>query len=107
MSHLPKKILTATDFSETADQAGALARDLARRFEAHLQRAFVVAHALHDHARLLHPRRQGHPWRVEFLGLAHRYRVLMQETKRTSLASHGDLPLATPRLPLPGVAARR
>jgi nucleotide-binding universal stress UspA family protein len=42
MSHLPRKILTATDFSEAADQAGALARDLARRFEAHLHIVHVI-----------------------------------------------------------------
>jgi len=42
MSHIPKKILAATDFSETADQAGALARDLARRFEAHLDMLHVI-----------------------------------------------------------------
>lgn len=42
MSYLPKKILAATDFSETAEQAGALARDLARRFEAHLDMLHVI-----------------------------------------------------------------
>ncbi len=42
MSHLPKQILAATDFSETADQAGTLARDIAQRFDAHLHMLHVV-----------------------------------------------------------------
>jgi len=36
MSETPKTILSATDFSETAANAGVLARELARRFSAHL-----------------------------------------------------------------------
>jgi nucleotide-binding universal stress UspA family protein len=42
MHEVPKNILAATDFSETADKAGGLARELARRFEAHLH----VLHAV-------------------------------------------------------------
>jgi nucleotide-binding universal stress UspA family protein len=42
MSHLPNKILAATDFSKTADKAGRLARDLARRFDAHLHMLHVI-----------------------------------------------------------------
>jgi nucleotide-binding universal stress UspA family protein len=42
MKAVPKSILAATDFSETADQAGALARDLARRFSA----AFHLLHVI-------------------------------------------------------------
>jgi len=42
MSSLPTKILSATDFSETAEKAGILALDLARRFEAHLDMLHVV-----------------------------------------------------------------
>ena len=36
MNEIPKTILSATDFSETAANAGVLARELARRFSAHL-----------------------------------------------------------------------
>jgi len=44
MSAVPNTILSATDFSETADRAGELARDLARIFEAqfHLLHVIVV-----------------------------------------------------------------
>jgi len=42
MSRLPTRILAATDFSETAETAGVLARDLARRFEAHLDMLHVI-----------------------------------------------------------------
>jgi nucleotide-binding universal stress UspA family protein len=44
MKGVPNTILSATDFSETADLAGELARDLARRFEAqfHLLHVIVV-----------------------------------------------------------------
>jgi nucleotide-binding universal stress UspA family protein len=42
MHEVPKSILAATDFSETADRAVALARDLARRFAAELHLLHVV-----------------------------------------------------------------
>ena len=42
MHDVPKSILAATDFSETADRAIALARDLARRFTAQLHLLHVV-----------------------------------------------------------------
>ncbi len=42
MHEIPKTILAATDFSETADRAVALARDLARRFSADLHLLHVV-----------------------------------------------------------------
>ena len=44
MTGVPKSILVATDFSETADRAGDLARDLAQRFEAqfHLVHVNVI-----------------------------------------------------------------
>jgi nucleotide-binding universal stress UspA family protein len=42
MHAVPRSILAATDFSETADQAGALARDLARRFSAGLHLLHVI-----------------------------------------------------------------
>lgn len=43
MTDIPKSILAATDFSATADKAGVIARDLARRFAAHLHLLHVVA----------------------------------------------------------------
>ena len=42
MQIVPKTILAATDFSETADRAGALARDLARQFAADLHLLHVI-----------------------------------------------------------------
>ena len=42
MHEVPKSILAATDFSDTADRAVALARDLARRFAAELHLLHVV-----------------------------------------------------------------
>ena len=44
MNALPKTILSATDFSETADHAGKLARELTRRFDAayHLLHVVVI-----------------------------------------------------------------
>ena len=42
MHEVPKSILAATDFSQTADRAVALARDLARRFAAELHLLHVV-----------------------------------------------------------------
>jgi nucleotide-binding universal stress UspA family protein len=42
MSAVPKTILAATDFSETAETAARLARDLAARFEARLHMLHVV-----------------------------------------------------------------
>jgi len=42
MAVVPKTILAATDFSPTADNAARLARDLSRRFDAHLHMLHVV-----------------------------------------------------------------
>ena len=42
MAVVPKTILAATDFSTTADNAARLARDLSRRFDAHLHMLHVV-----------------------------------------------------------------
>lgn len=57
MSLIPRSILTATDFSETATKAVSLASDLSRRFGAHLH----VLHAvilLEDHHLETHRRNQ-------------------------------------------------
>ncbi len=55
MSAVPKTILSATDFSETADRAGELARELTRRFGAafHLLHVVVILEDPHleDHNR--------------------------------------------------------
>jgi nucleotide-binding universal stress UspA family protein len=42
MNVVPKTILAATDFSKTAENAARLARDLSRRFDAHLRMLHVV-----------------------------------------------------------------
>jgi nucleotide-binding universal stress UspA family protein len=42
MTDLPKTILAATDFSETADRAGELARELARKFDARYHLLHVI-----------------------------------------------------------------
>lgn len=42
MNDVPRSFLAATDFSPTADKAGTVARDLARRFSAHLHLLHVV-----------------------------------------------------------------
>ncbi len=42
MNLVPKTILAATDFSETADKAARLARDLGRRFDSHIRMLHVV-----------------------------------------------------------------
>ena len=58
MALVPKTILAATDFSETADKAARLARELGRRFDAHIQMLHVVvilddAHLEEEHRRHL------------------------------------------------------
>jgi nucleotide-binding universal stress UspA family protein len=58
MDPVPKTILAATDFSETADKAARLARDLGRRFDAHIRMLHVVvilddAHLEDEHRRHL------------------------------------------------------
>jgi nucleotide-binding universal stress UspA family protein len=58
MDLVPKTILAATDFSETADKAARLARDLGRRFDAAIQMLHVVvifddAHIDDEHRRHL------------------------------------------------------
>ncbi len=58
MNVVPKTILAATDFSTTADNAAKLARDLGRRFDAHLHMLHVVvilddAHLESEHRRQL------------------------------------------------------
>lgn len=58
MDPVPKTILAATDFSETADKAARLARDLGRRFDAHIRMLHVVVilddtHLVEEHRRHL------------------------------------------------------
>jgi nucleotide-binding universal stress UspA family protein len=58
MTDIPKTILSATDFSPTADRAASVARDLCRRFDAHLHMLHVVvilddAHLEDEHRRHL------------------------------------------------------
>lgn len=58
MNVVPKTILAATDFSATADKAAMFARDLSRRFEAHLRMLHVVVilddvHLEQEHRRQL------------------------------------------------------
>jgi nucleotide-binding universal stress UspA family protein len=50
MHQVPKTILAATDFSESADRAGAFARELARRFSAELHLLHVIV--LHEDSHL-------------------------------------------------------
>jgi nucleotide-binding universal stress UspA family protein len=50
MHQVPKTILAATDFSESADRAGGLARDLARHFAAELHLLHVIV--LHEDSHL-------------------------------------------------------
>jgi nucleotide-binding universal stress UspA family protein len=58
MADIPKTVLAATDFSPTADKAASVARDLCRRFDAHLRMLHVVVilddvHLENEHRRHL------------------------------------------------------
>jgi len=78
MHQVPKTILAATDFSESADRAGGLARNLARRFTADLHLLHVIV--LHEDTHL----EKEHREQLEELI------AIGDDTKRKILESNGE-----------------